>query len=285
MDTPIVDTAAAPAETPAVPAAAGSRRPPRASKTAPPVATAPQEGDADAPVQSVGPSGKSSSDLAEWEVAEPVADAAEAKTEGEAGEWDGMTPEEAEEALAALTEYDGRLPLPVRRRGKEAVTYSVRRPSAEQTRISQTMFVKELHRIRREDGIPSMAEFINDLYESLLPEQKAEVARIQDDVTLGIMEKNAALLSIFVGTAYFSLVQYCADTLAENAVYDYKVAATVETFIEKDGQRLWVPVWKDAVTFRNSEDDDIAATIMGDVLALHRKLTSSRFLASSSDAA
>jgi hypothetical protein len=247
---------------------------------------------------------RSSRDLANWEKEEiatgvpvtaavaPPAPAEAEETENTLSalerEAEAMTAAEAEQILADLTEYEGRLSFTVKRRGvNEEETLYVRLPDRAESRECERRQVALLHRLRTgtkeanfEDRIPTLAEFVNDLYEHMPVHQKTEIDRIQADPMLSVTSKNVELLNIFAGSAYFTLIQNTAEVLANDRYNSEMASRVVERRAEDGGfDRAYVNVQA-----FDEEDIDVSNDIIRSMLLTHQKLQSARFLRSSSDA-
>lgn len=238
----------------------------------------------------------SSSTPAAWEMEEPPKSEAEAATPEDPEdtltalqrEMEKITPEEADEILHHILEYGGRLPFTVKRRGEVAEeTLYARLPERGESRDCERMQVALLHRLRTgtkenlfEDRIPTMAEFINDLYETMPAHQREAVDRIQNDVTMAVQMKNIEMLQVFSGSPYFALIQNTAEVLA-NDRYNSEMASRVVERRGEDGD--FARVYANVKIF-DEEEIDVSNDIIRAMQTIHQKLQSARFLALSSDA-
>ena len=191
---------------------------------------------------------------------------------------------EADQILAELIEYEGRLPIAIRRRGQPEETVYCRVLRGSERKVAELYYSKRVHHYRTEEKLPAMAEFITNLYDTFPPERKAEIERIQEDPDLTSREKNQRITDYFRESAFFPLVQLCADSYANADYLDKVVTLAVEMFAETEGVRAWRPVWITPEAL-GEEDEDVKQEIVLSVLTTHAKLQSARFLASSSGAA
>lgn len=238
---------------------------------------------------------KSSQQQEPWELEELAKAKEENKSEDEKTEdtlsaleadIERITPEEAEQILDEIAENDGRLHFTVKHCGEEQETvYYCRLPDRDESWESERKQTALLHRLRTgtkaenfEDRIPTVAEFVTDLYEGLPAHQRTEIDAIQNDPLRSVQAKNADMLAVFSGSAYFSLIQNTAEVLALDRYHTELASCVIE---RKTSDEDFERVWATGKIFRE-EAIDVSNDVIRAMQVIHRKLQSARFLRSSS---
>lgn len=202
---------------------------------------------------------------------------------------ENITREQADQILAELVENEGRMKIEVKRRSQDPLIGYVRVPTREEDQRANMRYAQILHSLRKgrkDDGnelkLPTTAEFITDLYDSLPSHQRQEIDAIQGDATIHPAEKNRKILEIFRESPYLTLVQYSADVFATAAYNDLLTITTLETRVV-NGTTTWKSLFGSVEAFRTL-DDDVCEEVITRVFLTHQKLRDARFLPSSSDA-
>jgi hypothetical protein len=226
-----------------------------------------------------------SSQPAEWEIAEREAEQRAIQspdnTAIEEEPFETLTPEEAEEVLGFLVQYDGRLPIKVRRRRRESNTYYVRIPTGKIRMDAEYAFQRSIHQCRK-DGIKTTAEMVGGVLDSLPAEDRVKVKEIENNQEITAAERHIALMNMFMNRSEFSMIQFAADVYAQKIQHAILASTCVQRYVEVEDDKKWGPVWKTYEDFLE-EDSDVTDAIVLDMLEAHRKLQSARFLPTSSE--
>lgn len=196
---------------------------------------------------------------------------------------EALTPEEADKIVSQLTEFDGRLPIEVKRRGEKPSIYYIRVPS---TKISMEVELERKTALQkaRKSGVLSTAEIINQSLYDMTPDKKQKVDEIEADTELSAVERHMQLMDLFLNTPLFSMVQDSADVYAQEIQNMALASHCVQKFVEVNDEKRWFPVWKTIDDFQE-EDIDVTRSIILDMIEAQNKLQSARFLPLSSEEA